>query len=714
MKTYRPELVVYVVWHPDFAAGREFAAFVSDQLTRDSQEPLSRGLGIPVYLRTSQDSVSKPEPIPFDQARHTVVVLLVDNQMVLFREAGWEQYAGELIAAAKRDSSQAHRVLPVKLSSAAFTLHSELRAKNFLPLDGALTLTQQKQRLLIGLLHDLCRLLSDCGPVDYNASNDSITEPVRVFLSHAKKDGEELTKQFKTFIQNELQLDTFFDKNGIFYADDFGKDLEVRVKDSAVLILHTDAYSTREWCQKEVLFAKKYCRPVLVLQKVEVGEARSFPYLGNVPTIRWKDQTPIEEIIGRLLLEVLRFCYFPKYVTRLGELFGVDTQPMTKLACTPELVNLVPPAQSPRTIVYPDPPLGRHELDLLADCDRLSQLTTPMFLFANSALSPTKQKPAEQRRLLIGMSLSPTVPDISFPAELLKLGFSYAHFEDAVYELARYFLASGFNLAYGGHLREGGFTERLHGLARQYGEQTQDPSLRLENFLAWFAHIGEPTDRLLQFQASSRQWRLPLPDDVRAELQLDPKVIPPFASGSPESHYLHARGLTVMRETMTGKISARVILGGPLAGSSGRYPGLVEEADLAMKANLPIYLIGAFGGCTRAIIDAVEGRQPDSLTLAGQVSLDETFRHEHPEKAKTPYCQRAADFNTRAVKHGLAPIDYAAVQSSFESTGSNNLAALSNNNGLTPAENRRLFETPHIAEMIYLVLKGLRTVGGRT
>ena len=31
-------------------------------------------------------------------------------------------------------------------------------------------------------------------------------------------------------------------------------------------------------------------------------------------------------------------------------------------------------------------------------------------------------------------------------------------------------------------------------------------------------------------------------------------------------------------------------------------------------------------------------------------------------------------------------------------------------NGLTPEENRRLFETPRIAEMIYLVLKELRTI----
>ena len=37
LKTYRQELVVYVVWHPEYSAGREMATLVFDQLTRDSK-----------------------------------------------------------------------------------------------------------------------------------------------------------------------------------------------------------------------------------------------------------------------------------------------------------------------------------------------------------------------------------------------------------------------------------------------------------------------------------------------------------------------------------------------------------------------------------------------------------------------------------------------------------------------------------------------------
>ena len=53
-----------------------------------------------------------------------------------------------------------HRIIPVKLTDSAFSLHRELQRRNFLPIDTAMPAIQQKPRLLIGLTHDLCRLLT--------------------------------------------------------------------------------------------------------------------------------------------------------------------------------------------------------------------------------------------------------------------------------------------------------------------------------------------------------------------------------------------------------------------------------------------------------------------------------------------------------------------------------------------------------------------------
>ena len=77
----------------------------------------------------------------------------------------------------------------------------------------------------------------------------------------------------------------------------------------------------------------------------------------------------------------------------------------------------------------------------------------------------------------------------------------------------------------------------------------------------------------------------------------------------------------------------------------------------------------------RAIIDALAGPKPESITLKGQVSLDEDYRNQHPSKVKTPYGQRVADFKTRAARHGLELIDSDALLSVFEAAGANNLGS---------------------------------------
>jgi hypothetical protein len=292
---------------------------------------------------------------------------------------------------------------------------------------------------------------------------------------------------------------------------------------------------------------------------------------------------------------------------------GVDLSNALVLSQSPELINLVPPSATPRTVVYPDPPLGNHEIELLKSSDPNSRLITPMFLVTKAATNPGTVP-------LIGLSLSETAQGPQFAVELERLGFLPSHFEDAFHELARYLLASGTNLAYGGDPRKGGFTERLHGLARQYSEQTQDPELRVEIFLAWIAHISQTDETLLSLNSNATVRQLALPADLVAELKLNPKEPPPATLTQAENEYLAARCFMAMREAMQVKkpsewhntINARILLGGPLTGFVGRYPGLLEEAYFALKTNLPTYLIGAFGGCARAIIDAEEGRTPDA------------------------------------------------------------------------------------------------------
>ena len=70
---------------------------------------------------------------------------------------------------------------------------------------------------------------------------------------------------------------------------EFEKQIETNIKDSALIVFHTDEYSAREWCRIEVLVAKRNKCSIVVVHDIKKGEKRAFPYLGNTPTITIQD-----------------------------------------------------------------------------------------------------------------------------------------------------------------------------------------------------------------------------------------------------------------------------------------------------------------------------------------------------------------------------------------------------------------------------------------
>jgi hypothetical protein len=263
------------------------------------------------------------------------------------------------------------------------------------------------------------------------------------------------------------------------------------------------------------------------------------------------------------------------------------------------------------------------------------------------------------------------------------------HLQDAMVEFARFLLANGATLAYGGDLRIGGNTEILFQVAEAYNKTAGPHTRGIANFLAWPIHLNL-TDTARAFWKPAAEFReLPLPIDLKVNRR---KFLPP---DSPANRYIWARSLTAMREEMNNFINARILLGGRITGFTGKYPGIAEEAFLALRDGLPLYLIGGFGGCTRAVVDALLGKRPEALSQAFQYS-------------DSVYDAMAEKFNKEAdaaTKGSFDPIDYAALVRFFGGKGISRL-----NNGLSETENKRLFKTIHIPEMISLVLKGLANI----
>ena len=348
---------------------------------------------------------------------------------------------------------------------------------------------------------------------------------------------------------------------------------------TAVLVLQTDEYSAREWCQMEVLWAKKYERPVLILHAVRYGEKCSFPYLGNAPAIRYNPEAgpDLDRALGQLLVEVLRNVHFRQHFEDLRGLFRLEGRSKA-LPQTPELLTLLELLEADRAgelraVVYQEPPLGEHLLSVLRGVLRLLgrdlAVTTPTLLLTWGLRTADEGRPLVGRPVALSLGESP---------DMDRLGFHRVHLDDAAVEFARYLLEAGADLAYGGDLRPGGFTATLRDLVWTY-DAAPTGSPRLRGYLAWPIHKDN-----LQRESEYLDWMdeknanrtafdfVPRPPDQANAVANSP------ADRSPENLLVWARCLTAMRERMDAEIGARVLLGGKLEGYLGRYPGLAEEA----------------------------------------------------------------------------------------------------------------------------------------
>jgi len=272
---------------------------------------------------------------------------------------------------------------------------------------------------------------------------------------------------------------------------------------------------------------------------------------------------------------------------------------------------------------------------------------------------------------------------ISESDNLSELGYGVPHLKDAVIEIARYILASGGKLAYGGDMRQGGFTELIFDLLAYYkADKTLQPHERFNSYLAY----PHSTTLTLEKQAELRQnvsfKKIAPPNDlqiVNANEFLKPD--------SPDNLYVWTRCLTKMREEMEAECNARIFIGGRTKGFKGKCAGILEELLIAIEHDHPVYLVGAFGGITKDAIEALQGNKPDSFSNEYYFDNDD-------------YKKMFLIFNG---KHPNDTIDYPKYLSQLQKIGLNKIAE---QNGLSVEDNLRLTTTPHISEVVYLILKG--------
>lgn len=264
-----------------------------------------------------------------------------------------------------------------------------------------------------------------------------------------------------------------------------------------------------------------------------------------------------------------------------------------------------------------------------------------------------------------------------------QLGFSEIHQKDITIEFTRYLLSNGAHLVYGGDLRLGGYTAAFSEIAFQYRKIEEKNEMLFTNYFGWPIHLKLKSSDEAYFKRNRvKIKKIGRPEE--APEQLDAVQILP---DSIENRFYWAKSMAKMRIQMTSGSMARIFLGGRTKKYTGFYPGIIEEAYLALAAKQPIYLIGAFGGATAYIVRAFKGESAQKLAneLLGEYpTINELYNY--------------AD----GIQHQYLSIT--SIFSYFVKTG---LKGISKLNKLTEEQNEILFTTTHFPEIIYYTLVGL-------
>jgi hypothetical protein len=450
--------------------------------------------------------------------------------------------------------------------------------------------------------------------------------------------------------------------------------------------------------------AKRLGVPILVVDALESGEPRNHSYLGNLPTVHWSGTAPrleAKRIVSRAVRETLRFMHNRAILSASKQ----DAE--IALAAAPEALTLAWHSQESAGIqfLYPDPPLSKQELGILAALRPNATFTTPLTRVA-------------QRSLPEGVSA--VAVSISNSGDLARHGLSPEHQNTLSDELHLYLLLAGLQIAYGGALsgdfaKGPNFTLRLFGLVDSYSQLAEDVGGSLQpilNYAPWPLRLSY-TDREYNLFGNVAKL-IEGPQPPVSELAEDIDDLFPavdgfrFKSKTPAQRLAWTRGLTAMRKQMTGGVQARIAIGGKLSGFSGLYPGIVEEAWMSLIHKQPLYLVSAFGGAADAVRRAIEG----DVTLLKE-SLDSVPNRKQVLKLAADRGLEIIDSQSQAIE-GRPDFDgrlFAGDKMTGDILAAGKVGIASAlNNGLTDEQNRELFRCTQAPRMAELILTGLSQI----
>ena len=631
-------LSIYVLYHADNKEGQEIYERLYKLLCRDANDPFFDGLDIPVYFSTGSESFPIND-IDYSRSEQTVVLILLDQKMYV--SEAWR----DMVKAIPNTPNVS--LCPVSQCQYAFDYSCRTDFQQFISLKTYSVIDnwyEFKTRIFDYLIRSL---------------SPTPQKKLKIFISHSKKDKDNLgrvnAENLRDYLRRESKEDSFYDVNDIVDGFRFDHQIEEAIKDSLLIVLFTNTYSSREWCRRELLTAKKYKIPAIAVFMVDGDIDRVFPYIGNIPsTIFNNDWRPVLNLLFRTALDMYHEQKF---------LDGIKDAETTVLPFPPEAFSFSIVNDTKEKVLYPEPPLGQEEIEILRAIRPKTNFYTPMQYLA-------KDIDLKEKKVAVSVSES---------ENLETLGLSQIMLRDLTVELSRHILIAKGNMVYGGDLRKEGYTELFKDLSYQYGqfEKTNSEHIYFDNYLSWPITTKLTEDIIADYKHNRVNLLPVLPaKECEGKVKLN-EFLPPVGDSN---LFLWGQSLTKMRQTMESAVSARIIVGGRFGGFKGKMAGLLEEFKIAKDYKHPIFLVGGFGGIAGMLCAAIRRE------ITSDAFLELACKYDYYESLYQYYATNGQ------------PVDYSWIDG---------LAIGDLSNGLADEENLRLFHSVNIMEIVSLVLKGL-------
>jgi hypothetical protein len=391
-----PVLEVFVVSHPGDAEGETVAQMLLERFRGNAYSGLIGG-AVDVYVRSvsaTGDPAGAPRPLPCIEGLPygvpipalTAIVLVAGTELAatVNEPSPWRDYVQSLVDARSNDPEHVG-LFNVQTAPNVFD-HTGL-GKIVGEVQGIGDGKVDSDLFRTSVCRDLAQGIAQMG----NNAPDQIT----VFVSHTKRLSsveEEQVSSLVDLVRNVIastRLRDFFDAQSIQPNVDWKPAIDAAASTSALLAIRTDRYSSREWCQREMLSAKRAGMPIVVLDALTYGEERGSFVMdhvlrtpGRIEENAWR-RDDVVKALGHLVDECLKRVLWQKQ-QEIAQEVGLRVDPDWWAPHAPEPTTLVDwlehhpditaQRQEPLVVLHPDPPLGPDEIDVLLQIARVAKL----------------------------------------------------------------------------------------------------------------------------------------------------------------------------------------------------------------------------------------------------------------------------------------------------------------------------------------------------